>query len=206
MSLPRAICFSSQPLWEFPQSRKRSCAACPWEARDCCSLSSAMVYQCVADAEALVARTEQFPSADPRAAANQAAAAYTRGEVSAEGLRAQGVPPGHPFVRSFLGAPLLIRRARYVVDCSWDTASRAGLGTKMRSCWLGWWLRPLSRSSRCGGTGRLKCWHTFSTLRQGSNSCDSFERSGQPKINPEAAQETISEFIFRTLDCSKLSH
>lgn len=66
-----------------------------------------MVYQCVADAEALVARTEQFPSADPRAAANQAAAAYTRGEVSAEGLRAQGVPPGHPFVRSFLGAPLL---------------------------------------------------------------------------------------------------
>ncbi len=43
-------------------------------------------------------------------------------------------------------------------------------------------------------------------FRQGSNECDSFERLGQPKINPEAAQEAISEFIFHRLDCSQLSH
>src|SRR5947209_8841179 len=61
----------------------------------------------VADAFALVARTEQSPTTDPRAAASQAAAAYVHGQLTAEGLRAQGVPPGHPIVRSFLGAPVL---------------------------------------------------------------------------------------------------
>ena len=61
----------------------------------------------VADAEALVARTEESPPTDPRAAADQAAAAYVDGHVPAEGLRAHGVPPGHPIVRSFLGAPVL---------------------------------------------------------------------------------------------------
>ncbi len=63
----------------------------------------------VADAEALVARTEASPPADPRVAASQAAAAYVHGHLPAEGLRAQGVPPGHPLVRSFLGAPVLDR-------------------------------------------------------------------------------------------------
>ena len=63
----------------------------------------------VADAVALVARTEQSPPTDPRAAASQAAAAYVHGRLPAEGLRAQGVPPGHPIVRSFLGAPMLDR-------------------------------------------------------------------------------------------------
>ena len=66
----------------------------------------------VADAAALVARTEASPSADPRAAADQAAAAYVHGHLPAEGLRAQGVPPGHPVVRSFLGAPVLDRAGR----------------------------------------------------------------------------------------------
>ncbi|MFL5704180.1 MAG: ATP-binding protein [Ktedonobacteraceae bacterium] len=61
----------------------------------------------VADAFALVARTEQSPTTDPRAAASQAAAAYVHGQLTAEGLCAQGVPPGHPIVRSFLGAPVL---------------------------------------------------------------------------------------------------
>jgi len=41
--------------------------------------------------------------------ASQAAAAYVHGQLTAEGLRAQGVPPGHPIVRSFLGAPVLDR-------------------------------------------------------------------------------------------------
>ena len=45
----------------------------------------------------------------------------------------------------------------------------------------------------------------YPSLRHGSNECDSFERSSQSKINPEAAQEGISEFIFHRLDCSKLS-
>ena len=63
----------------------------------------------VADAVALVARTEQSPVTDPRAAASEAAAAYIHGHLSAEGLHAHGVPPGHPIVRSFLGAPVLDR-------------------------------------------------------------------------------------------------
>jgi signal transduction histidine kinase len=63
----------------------------------------------VADAVALVARTEESPMTDPRAAARWAAAAYVCGQLTAEGLRAQGVPPGHPIVRSFLGAPVLDR-------------------------------------------------------------------------------------------------
>ena len=37
-------------------------------------------------------------------------------------------------------------------------------------------------------------------LRQGSNQWNNFERSGQSKINPEAPQEAISEFIFHTTD------
>ncbi len=63
----------------------------------------------VADALALVARTEESSATDPRAAASQAAAAYVHGQLTAEGLRAQGVPRGHPIVRSFLGAPVLDR-------------------------------------------------------------------------------------------------
>lgn len=63
----------------------------------------------VADAGALAARTEESPMTDPRAAASQAAAAYVHGQLPAEGLRAHGVPPGHPIVRSFLGAPVLDR-------------------------------------------------------------------------------------------------
>ena len=46
----------------------------------------------------------------------------------------------------------------------------------------------------------------FGRIRHGSNQCDSFERSSQSKINPEAAQEAISAFIFHSSDCSKLSH
>jgi two-component system, OmpR family, phosphate regulon sensor histidine kinase PhoR len=63
----------------------------------------------VADAVALLARTEESPTTDPQAAASQAAAAYVHGQLTAEGLRAQGIPRGHPIVRSFLGAPVLDR-------------------------------------------------------------------------------------------------
>src|SRR5690348_168364 len=47
----------------------------------------------VADAFALMARTEQSPRTDARAAASQAATAYVHGQVPAEELRAHGVPP-----------------------------------------------------------------------------------------------------------------
>jgi len=63
----------------------------------------------VADALALMARTAESPTTDLRAAARQAAAAYVHGQLTAEGLYAQGVPRGHPIVRSFLGAPVLDR-------------------------------------------------------------------------------------------------
>ncbi|MGH2493442.1 MAG: ATP-binding protein [Ktedonobacteraceae bacterium] len=63
----------------------------------------------IADAFALIARTEESPMTDARAAASQAAAAYVHGHLPAEELRAHGVPPGHPIVRSFLGAPVLDR-------------------------------------------------------------------------------------------------
>jgi signal transduction histidine kinase/GAF domain-containing protein len=63
----------------------------------------------VADAVALMARTEASPMTDARAAASQAAAAYVHGQLPAERLHAQGVPPGHPIVHSFLGAPVLNR-------------------------------------------------------------------------------------------------
>jgi hypothetical protein len=43
-------------------------------------------------------------------------------------------------------------------------------------------------------------------FRHGSNGCDSCERWNHPKINPEAAQEAISGFIFHNVGCSKLSH
>ncbi|MGE5335427.1 MAG: ATP-binding protein [Nitrososphaerota archaeon] len=45
----------------------------------------------------------------PRDAARRQASAYAQGDVSANDLRAVGVPRGHPSVRSFLGAPLLDR-------------------------------------------------------------------------------------------------
>ncbi|HEV2656565.1 MAG TPA: ATP-binding protein [Ktedonobacteraceae bacterium] len=41
-----------------------------------------------------------------------AAFAFSHGTASIEGLRSQGVPRGHPVVRSFLGAPLLDREKR----------------------------------------------------------------------------------------------
>jgi len=63
----------------------------------------------VADAAALMARTEESLATDPRTAANQAAFAYAHGQVPAEELRALGIPPGHLQVRSFLGAPVLDR-------------------------------------------------------------------------------------------------
>lgn len=63
----------------------------------------------VADAFALVARTEESSTTDPRAAASQAAAAYVHGQLTAEGLHTRGIPRGHPIVRSFLGAPVLDR-------------------------------------------------------------------------------------------------
>jgi len=46
-------------------------------------------------------------SIESRESARQAAFEYAHGHQTKEGLRSLGVPPGHPIVRSFLGAPLL---------------------------------------------------------------------------------------------------
>ncbi len=59
----------------------------------------------VADALTHLASTEHLQPAEAR----EMAEAYAQGLVAAEELRSLGVPPGHPVVRSFLGAPLLDR-------------------------------------------------------------------------------------------------
>jgi two-component system phosphate regulon sensor histidine kinase PhoR len=68
----------------------------------------------VADALEYMPRPENIQAAKLRARsiesreyARQAAFEYAHGHLTKEGLRSLGVPPGHPFVRSFLGAPLL---------------------------------------------------------------------------------------------------
>ena len=68
----------------------------------------------VADALEYMPRPENIQAAKLRArsiesreSARQAAFEYAHGHLTKEGLRSLGVPPGHPFVRSFLGAPLL---------------------------------------------------------------------------------------------------
>ncbi|HXZ04743.1 MAG TPA: GAF domain-containing sensor histidine kinase, partial [Ktedonobacteraceae bacterium] len=48
-------------------------------------------------------------SIESRETARQAAFEYAQGHMTKEGLRSLGIPPGHPFVRSFLGAPLVDR-------------------------------------------------------------------------------------------------
>ncbi len=69
----------------------------------------------VGDALAYVYRPDsqgtktRVASAESREAALQAASDYAHGQLTKEGLRALGVPRGHPTVRSFLGAPLLDR-------------------------------------------------------------------------------------------------
>ena len=49
------------------------------------------------------------PSTEYKNAARQAAFDYAHGHLAKEGLHSLGVPRGHPFVRSFLGVPLLDR-------------------------------------------------------------------------------------------------
>jgi signal transduction histidine kinase len=49
------------------------------------------------------------PRESPREAGRRTALDYAHGLLPAEGLRAVGVPRGHPIVRSFLGVPLLDR-------------------------------------------------------------------------------------------------
>ncbi len=68
----------------------------------------------VADALEFMPRPENIQAAKLRARsiesreyARQAAFEYAHGHLTKEGLRSLGVPPGHPIVRSFLGAPLL---------------------------------------------------------------------------------------------------
>jgi signal transduction histidine kinase len=68
----------------------------------------------VADAMEYMPRPENIQGAKLRArsiesreSARQAAFEYAHGHLTKEGLRSLGIPPGHPFVRSFLGAPLL---------------------------------------------------------------------------------------------------
>jgi two-component system phosphate regulon sensor histidine kinase PhoR len=50
---------------------------------------------------------EGRPTRQEREIARERAALYAQGELSSEHLRSLGVPNGHPFPRSFLGAPLL---------------------------------------------------------------------------------------------------
>ena len=47
-----------------------------------------------------------------REIAREAAASYAQGNLASEDLQTLGVPPGHPLVRSFLGAPLLDRNGQ----------------------------------------------------------------------------------------------
>ncbi len=68
----------------------------------------------VSDALAFIHRLENTQatrlrslSIETRDFARQAAFDYAHGQLAKEGLRSLGVPPGHPVVRSFLGAPLL---------------------------------------------------------------------------------------------------
>lgn len=61
----------------------------------------------VADALALILRDDAEPPTELRRLADQAALTYASGHLSAEGLRALGVPHGHLRVRSFLGTPVL---------------------------------------------------------------------------------------------------
>src|SRR5438876_2837474 len=68
----------------------------------------------VADALEYMPRPENIQAAKLRArsiesreSARQAAFEYAHGHLAKEGLRSLGIPPGHPIVRSFLGAPLL---------------------------------------------------------------------------------------------------
>ncbi len=68
----------------------------------------------VEDALEYMPRPENIPAAKLRArsiesreSARQAAYEYASGHRTKEGLHSLGIPPGHPFVRSFLGAPLL---------------------------------------------------------------------------------------------------
>ncbi len=56
----------------------------------------------------------QEASSASRDAARQAAFDYVHGQIPREGLRYQGVPRGHPQVRSFLGAPLLDRQGQVI--------------------------------------------------------------------------------------------
>jgi signal transduction histidine kinase/GAF domain-containing protein len=56
----------------------------------------------------------QGASSASRDAARQAAFDYVHGQIPREGLRYQGVPRGHPQVRSFLGAPLLDRQGQVI--------------------------------------------------------------------------------------------
>lgn len=66
----------------------------------------------VADALAHLMPAEETQEAQTlyvREVAREAAFEYAHGQISSHGLRSLGVPPGHPLVRSFLGAPLLDR-------------------------------------------------------------------------------------------------
>jgi len=56
----------------------------------------------------------QGASIASRDAARQAAFDYVHRQIPREGLRYQGVPRGHPQVRSFLGAPLLDRQGQVI--------------------------------------------------------------------------------------------
>lgn len=61
----------------------------------------------VADARAFRGQLEGEPTAGDRNGAREVASAYAQGQLPTEELRSLGVPRGHPFVRSFLGVPLL---------------------------------------------------------------------------------------------------
>lgn len=61
----------------------------------------------ITDVLALHSLSRRSAPSDLRHAAREAAEAYALGEIPTESLRAPGIPPGHPSVRSFLGVPVL---------------------------------------------------------------------------------------------------
>ena len=63
----------------------------------------------VSDALSHITHTHHAQASDERTTARTLASAYAHGKLSSQDLRSMGVPPGHPSVRSFLGAPLLDR-------------------------------------------------------------------------------------------------
>ncbi len=67
------------------------------------------VAVCVSDALSHINHSHHPCASNELTTARTVASAYAHGKLEAKDLHSMGVPPGHPLVRSFLGAPLLDR-------------------------------------------------------------------------------------------------